>query len=74
MSSDWVYYTGDLDGDAFGKLYKMRTDGTNVGLVVNENGCTQISVVGDWIFYKNYHDGYNLYKIRTDGTDCQLAD
>ncbi len=64
VAGDWVYYTNLKDG---GKLYKMRTDGTEI-TKLNDDASIEINVVGDWIYYLNDSD-YQLCKMRTDGTE-----
>lgn len=65
---EWIYYIGLLDG----KLYKVKTDGTET-TKLSDDFCTCLSVVGNCIYYCNeYPNGYGyscIYKISTDGTN-----
>lgn len=65
---EWIYYIGLVDG----KLYKVKTDGTQT-TKLNDDFCTCLSVVGDCIYYCNeYPNGYGyscIYKMSTDGTN-----
>ncbi|UZW14317.1 DUF5050 domain-containing protein [Clostridium pasteurianum] len=60
-SNNWIYYN-DSDG-----LYKMRSDGSSVINICNDNA-NYINVVGDYIYYVNVSDGNSIYKIKNDGT------
>jgi hypothetical protein len=52
-------------------------DGTE-DRIINEDCCSNINVVGDWIYYtsnditRNDAVKWKLYKVRTDGTDFQV--
>lgn len=62
---DWVYF---LDEVYNGKIFKMRTDGSDI-TAVGDDISECLNVVGDWIYYINDSDGLSIYRIRTDGTD-----
>jgi len=66
----WIYYSNSSDE---GKLYKMRTDGTERTKLNDHNSCC-INIAGDWIYYLNSREDYQLYKMRTDGTERQIVD
>jgi hypothetical protein len=58
-------------GDARGKLYKIKTDGTNKTKITDEYA-SYVNVSGDWIYYSNLNETervLELYKIKTDGTN-----
>lgn len=65
---DWVYFT-NYNRDFY--LYRMRMDGTQKQLVLQEQ-VTNLNIVGDWIYYCSMkqtggrYDG--LCKVRLDGT------
>lgn len=67
----WIYlFTNYSDSD--GGLYKIRPDGTGKKKLV-DGEVRSINVVGDWIYYANWHQGVpygdgSIHKIRTDGT------
>ncbi len=66
---DWIFYRNDSDE---GKLYKIRTDGTERARL-NQDRSGNINSVDGWIFYRNDSDNGKLYKIRMDGTERQLV-
>jgi len=62
----WIYYwLADTDD---GKLFKIRTDGTDKTLI-NEDHAHYINVVDDHIYYSDYLDEGTIYKVRTDGSN-----
>lgn len=62
---DWIYYFNAADQ---GKLYKMKTDGTNVTKLNDDILSIFINVAGSWVYYHNGADNGSIYKIKTDGT------
>lgn len=75
VAGDWIYYF-DYTPDKYG-IYKMRTDGSEKMLVVDDKLSSKLYVKDDWIYYRisNYDRYYrnNTYskimKIKTDGTN-----
>ncbi len=70
----WLYYTTK---DSKHNICRIKTDGTNDEILNNEYS-TQISIVGDWIYYKlgtkdntsgNYVFSY--YRMHLDGSENQ---
>lgn len=64
FDGEWVYYRSNKNGS----LYKMKPDGTEAMLLVDES-VRYINVLNGWVYFKNWDDGGALYKIRTDGSD-----
>jgi hypothetical protein len=48
-----------------------RLDGSHKVKLSDDVPCA-INVLGGWVYYANYRDGFSLYRIRTDGTGRQL--
>lgn len=72
MSGDgegWIYYRSEENWG----LYKARTDGTEVELLLPAELYTpaSINVVNDWIFFSNACDGFSIYRVKTDGTGAE---
>jgi len=68
ISAGWVYDVDNAFGIArCGKLYRVRTDGTEKTLVCNDDGFSHC-ICGIWIYYVK--SGYygTLCRIRKDGT------
>jgi hypothetical protein len=70
---DWIYFVLSLqqqDGSEISHMYKMSTgsDGKSFQQL-NAEDVSQMSVVGDWIYYTNYSDNGCIYKMHTDGTE-----
>jgi hypothetical protein len=64
---DWIYYR---NADDDGKIYKIRTDGSEWEKLSNDDWPSDINVVDGWIYYTISGSGYSdIYKIRTDGSD-----
>jgi len=64
---EWVYFST-------GYLSRIRTDGTGESRLTDMNNDQYINgqyitVVSDWIYYRNENDNYSIYKIRTDGSE-----
>lgn len=71
VDEGWIYYVQHIGGETLpfkGKVYKMRTDGTEKQLVI-DNNVGDINMNEDYIFYSNTDDNYKLYKIKKDGSD-----
>lgn len=70
VDGDWIYYEEYDSKD----LYKMKIDGSDSQLVVQEDGILSINVDDDWIYYSGSDDAGvpSLCKIKTDGTDKQV--
>lgn len=78
IQDDWIYFTYNQNTDGFFYLYKMKTDGTCL-TKLNDVYTDCVSVVGDWIFYRQavrtsstaskVLDEY--YKIKIDGSENQ---
>lgn len=62
ISNDWIYYA-DNSG-----LCRIKTDGSDKQVVINEDYVQSIEVKDDWIYYKNIS---GLYRIKTNGNDKQ---
>ncbi|HYE83561.1 MAG TPA: DUF5050 domain-containing protein [Clostridia bacterium] len=80
ISGDWIYYGNRGDE---GKLYKVKTDGTERTRLNDDKNISNIRVDGDWIFYtikdwnpviRAYGDKHGNYKAKTDGSQRQKLD
>jgi hypothetical protein len=49
-------------------LYKIKVDGSQV-VKINEDYSYRLNVLGEWIYYQNPNDNYNIYKIKIYGTE-----
>ena len=58
----WIYYVSN------GKIHKIKTDGTQDQLMVEDVGAAELQLHKDWLYYK-VRD--SIYRIRIDGTDKQ---
>ncbi|MBC2580174.1 cell wall-binding repeat-containing protein [Clostridium sp. DJ247] len=80
VAGDWIYYQNSNDPGVYpsnigsgirtmhGKIYKIKTDGTNDTKLCDDVALYP-TVVEDWIYYINLSDNGNLYKIKTDGSN-----
>lgn len=59
----WIYYSNGRDK---GKLYKVRTDGTEKTKLNDSPLITYINVSDGWVYYKSEH---GISKIKTDGSE-----
>lgn len=58
---DWIFY------DKGTSLNRMRIDGTNNQTLYNSGYISDINIKGNWIYFINYEDNYNLYKMDLNG-------
>ena len=59
----WIYYINDSD---YGKLYKMRIDGSQQTAIDQTNNVKCFNVVDNWIYFAVSR---NIYKISVEGGD-----
>jgi len=72
---DWIYYSNYADHIRHpygGKIYKIRTDGTE-RTKLNDVDSAYLNIANGWIYYINLSDGdfmtnQRIYKMRLDGT------
>ncbi len=66
---EWVYYRSEYDWG----LYKARTDGSEQTqlLPAEEYAPHNINVLGDWVYFSNFRDGFSLWRVRTDGSEVE---
>jgi hypothetical protein len=64
---DWIYFSNPNES---GRLYRVRTDGTEKALIYRE-AFSDIAVVDEWAFYlvKGIGQDTGFKKIRTDGSE-----
>ena len=77
IQGEWIFYRCSYEEDNKGKLYKIKTDGTEKQKLDDISTFVYcINVIGDWVYYcaspssDSLNDGY-LMKIRTDGSQRQ---
>ena len=67
----WIYYRGGSSNQY--SLKKMRPDGSDVTVVLNNRNPWYINVADGWVYYSSARG--SIYKVRTDGTEeTQLND
>ncbi|MCL2019472.1 MAG: DUF5050 domain-containing protein [Oscillospiraceae bacterium] len=65
-SDGWVYY------EMHRKLYKMRTDGSELQILYDDLNPSYINVVDDWLYCVGFQNSnYAIIKMRTDGTESE---
>ncbi len=69
-AANWIYYTRTSESNSL-FLYRIRTDGTENTLLLNED-VKRFAVVGDWIYYTTEGESQWTYRVRTDGTEKYL--
>jgi phage pi2 protein 07 len=65
---DWAYCT-----DRFGKICKMNLKNVRDKVILTNDMCFSINVVGGWIYYQNVNENLKVYKIKTDGTQKTMV-
>ncbi|WP_432664426.1 DUF5050 domain-containing protein [Wukongibacter baidiensis] len=70
VKDDWIYGV-DLDFNKGSKLYRVKTNGTELRKIAdNANlSISNIFAYEDWIFYINSKDNRTLYKVKMDGSE-----
>ena len=81
VQDDWIYYisfsTVEGDGRGFGRIHKIRADGSGRQQITNDRSGNLV-VVGDWIYYSivpfsgNSGGDRGLFKVKTDGSGRQM--
>lgn len=70
VADDWIYYVNESDE---GKVYKVRTDGTEKTRLTSEPTQSGPIVDGNWAYYAVSNSGF--FKALIDGTDIvKLSD
>ncbi len=67
VQGEWIYFCNISDGE---RLYKIKTDGSQLSKMDDSESCRCINAVGDWIYYSTWKEG--TYKIRPDGSEKTL--
>lgn len=63
---DYVYYTSLTNNS---KLYKIKTDGTGIKML-SENDVSDVYIVNGWIYFvNNVEDEYKICRMKTDGSE-----
>ncbi|MFL0252612.1 DUF5050 domain-containing protein [Clostridium neuense] len=62
----WFYFTTSRSG---ANMYKMKTDGSVLTPIGNDQAESFMDQYDGYIYYENYSDGDKLYRIKTDGTN-----
>lgn len=65
ISDGWIYYT-----DKGNNLNRIRLNGQDEKKLASEGGYS-LSIVGNWILYRNNNDG-TTYRMRTNGSENQM--
>ena len=71
VADGWIYY---IDGRFWGNIYRIRTDGTEKTVLVDEGENGRISILGDQVLYRVYDQSnsdnpYAIYTMLADGSD-----
>nr|WP_243428188.1 DUF5050 domain-containing protein [Clostridium rhizosphaerae] len=72
VKDNYIYYS-NIDTKATGtqpeycSIYKVKFDGSDRSKITTDNVMQSI-IDGDWIYYTNVSDNYNLYKAKIDGS------
>lgn len=61
VRDDWIYLTFNNTG-----IYRMKTNGSNGGFLVQSSHMNTFGIYDDWIYYP---DAGGLSRIKTDGTE-----
>ena len=66
---EWVYYRSESDWG----LYRARTDGSEQTQLLppEDYAPSSINVLGDWVYFSNFRDGFSLWRVRTDGSEAE---
>lgn len=63
----WIYFRGGRKSDNHYSLKKMRPDGSEITVVLQNCNPWYMTVKDGWIYYSESRS--RIYKVRTDGTD-----
>ena len=62
IKGDWIYYVNARN------LYKVRVDGTEETMLIEDGVGGAVNVVGEWVYYSGQQSS-SIRRVRTDGTD-----
>ena len=70
VDGEWIYYASMYDDTS---IYKMKTDGSEDQLVLEEDRISTLNLSGEWLYYAadNTDGETSLYRVKVDGTDKQ---
>ena len=62
-----MFYLKEDDDDWYKtRIHRVNKDGTN-DIELNVESSENINVLGDWLFYTNCDQNYEIYKMSFDG-------
>jgi len=65
VENGWIYICAFSEG-----FYRARTDGTQLTKICDDYPYPySLAVSGEWIYYINQNDNYNVYRIKPDGSN-----
>ncbi len=66
---EWVYFRSESDWG----LYRARTDGSEQTQLLppEDYAPSSINVLGGWVYFSNFRDGFSLWRVRTDGSEAE---
>lgn len=67
LVDDTLYFCGSKT------IYKQNADGTDKTTVIEVESCSNLHVLGEWIFFYN-QDAENWYFCKTDGSSLKVAE
>ena len=67
VTDEYVFYLKEDDDDWYKtRIHRVNKDGTN-DIELNVESSENINVLGDWLFYTNCEQNYEIYKMSFDG-------
>jgi len=65
VAGDWVFYSS---GESYNR---MRIDGTGEGAIYKQGYVMEPHIIGDWIYFINFHDNHNIYRMDLNGQNLE---
>lgn len=69
---DWIYtncYVKDPATSTYSSyIYKIKVDGSQA-VKLSDTYSYRMNIFGDWLYYQDPHDNYNIYKMKLEGSE-----
>lgn len=67
VTDDYVFFIGQSEDNYNNVIYRMDKDGGDI-TALTQDDCSSINIAGDWIYYVNKDNDYDIYKMSFDGS------
>ncbi|MCR3956510.1 MAG: DUF5050 domain-containing protein [Gudongella sp.] len=65
VAGGWVFYSS---GESYNR---MKLDGTEEGTIYKQGYVMEPHIIGEWIYFINFHDNQNVYRMDLNGQNLE---